>query len=60
MLSWQTTYKLEPPTGTAVRRANIESSKSNTPAAYLSAEKIAANQLSADAATAEGQAPGGS
>ena len=60
MLSWQTTYKLEPPTGTAVRRANIESSKSNTPAAYLSAEKIAANQISADAATAERQTPGGS
>ena len=60
MSSWQTTYKLQPPAADAVKKANIASSKSNTPAAYLSAEKLVANQISADAATAEGQAAGGS
>jgi len=59
MLSWQTTYKLQPATADAVKKANIESNKSNTPAAYLSADKITSNQKSADATTAEGQAAGG-
>lgn len=59
MSSWQTTYKLEPPTADAIKKANIATSKSNTPAAYLSAEKLAANQKSDAAAAAEGQAAGG-
>jgi len=56
MLSWQTTYKLEQPSSDAVKKANIATSKSTSAAAYLSADKIAADQAAAAGAIAEGLA----
>jgi len=45
MLSWQTTYKLQSSSPDAVKGANVASSKSNTQAAYVSADRAVAEQV---------------